>query len=334
MVGLKTRWNTAEHDDAGRPDRIRCRRRRAFRHRALTCASPAASVRGSRRSHNGPHGRADGAWFEGWHPNNAPTWCCPVAASKGSASSGRSRRWPDSGYAPQRVPALAERWWAAIPVAAQRGVVTASQLRCWRCRSTIAHCSTRARSSESRCWGPRSGCSPVTASTAAMPCTTGSRSSLAEYGVSHVRRSGLPDRGLPPEQRYRLVVTVADVTLGQPDPPTVGLPTRVRARSRPAVGSRCGPGVDSHPVLLSAGHPGGRRWQRNRPWWTGTAVELPDRFAEPAAGQAALADVRRHPAARSAGRERAADPGAAATAPADRTDAVLEAGGHHDPGGP
>jgi NTE family protein len=48
-----------------------------------------------------------------------------------------------------------------------------------------------------------------------MPCTTWVEEQLAEYGVSTFADLALPDRGLPPEQRYRLVVTVADVTLGQ-----------------------------------------------------------------------------------------------------------------------
>ncbi|MGE2737006.1 patatin-like phospholipase family protein [Mycolicibacterium vaccae] len=38
---------------------------------------------------------------------------------------------------------------------------------------------------------------------------------LAEYGVSTFADLALDDPDLPPEQRYRLVVTVADVTLGQ-----------------------------------------------------------------------------------------------------------------------
>lgn len=38
---------------------------------------------------------------------------------------------------------------------------------------------------------------------------------LARYGVETFADLALPDRSLPPEQRYRLVVTVADVTLGQ-----------------------------------------------------------------------------------------------------------------------
>lgn len=38
---------------------------------------------------------------------------------------------------------------------------------------------------------------------------------LADYGVKTFADLALPDTSLPPEQRYRLVVTVADVTLGQ-----------------------------------------------------------------------------------------------------------------------
>ncbi len=38
---------------------------------------------------------------------------------------------------------------------------------------------------------------------------------LAEFGVTTFADLAINDRSLPPEQRYRLVVTVADVTLGQ-----------------------------------------------------------------------------------------------------------------------
>ena len=38
---------------------------------------------------------------------------------------------------------------------------------------------------------------------------------LADYGVSTFADLAIPNPALPPEQRYRLVVTVADVTLGQ-----------------------------------------------------------------------------------------------------------------------
>ncbi len=38
---------------------------------------------------------------------------------------------------------------------------------------------------------------------------------LAEYGVSTFADLAIRDRSLPPEQRYRLVVTVADVSIGQ-----------------------------------------------------------------------------------------------------------------------
>lgn len=38
---------------------------------------------------------------------------------------------------------------------------------------------------------------------------------LAEYGISTFADLAIRDRSLPPEQRYRLVVTVADVSLGQ-----------------------------------------------------------------------------------------------------------------------
>ena len=38
---------------------------------------------------------------------------------------------------------------------------------------------------------------------------------LAEFGVSTFADLAIADRTLPAEQRYRLVVTVADVTLGQ-----------------------------------------------------------------------------------------------------------------------
>ncbi|OBF25242.1 patatin-like phospholipase family protein [Mycobacterium sp. ACS4331] len=38
---------------------------------------------------------------------------------------------------------------------------------------------------------------------------------LADYGVTTFADLRIADRSLPPEQRYRLVVTVADVTLGQ-----------------------------------------------------------------------------------------------------------------------
>jgi NTE family protein len=38
---------------------------------------------------------------------------------------------------------------------------------------------------------------------------------LAEFGVTTFADLAISDRSLPPEQRYRLVVTVADVTLGQ-----------------------------------------------------------------------------------------------------------------------
>lgn len=38
---------------------------------------------------------------------------------------------------------------------------------------------------------------------------------LAEYGVSTFADLAIADRSVPPEQRYRLVVTVADVSLGQ-----------------------------------------------------------------------------------------------------------------------
>ena len=38
---------------------------------------------------------------------------------------------------------------------------------------------------------------------------------LADYGISTFADLAIPNPALPPEQRYRLVVTVADVTLGQ-----------------------------------------------------------------------------------------------------------------------
>ena len=65
-------------------------------------------------------------------------------------------------------------------------------------------------------WSVRRGaCCPAAASTAATRCGSGWPTQLAAFGVQTFADLAIDDPNLPPEQRYRLVVTVADVTLGQ-----------------------------------------------------------------------------------------------------------------------
>ena len=131
---------------------------------------------------------------------------------------------------------------------------------------------------------------------------------MADYGVSTFADLAITDRNLPPEQRYRLVVTVADVTLGQLirlpwdyervyglDPDEQSVADAVRASTAIPFFFR--------PATLTSAE--GR---------TSTLVDggllsnFPiDSLDRTDGSPAPVADLRGHPAARSARRQRAGD---------------------------
>src|ERR1700739_865523 len=124
------------------------------------------------------------------------------------------------------------------------------------------------------------------------------RDQLKSLGVSTFGDLAYDDPDLPPERRYRLVVTVADVTTGQ----LVRLPWDYRrgdggGRARTAVRRR-GARIYVDPVLLPSR-------QLDQPGWAGVharrrrhSVQLPDRLPRPdGREETALADLRGHAAA-------------------------------------
>ena len=157
------------------------------------------------------------------------------------------------------------------------------------------------------------------------------RSELANLGVRTFGDLAIDDTNLPPEQRYRLVVTAADVTTGQLvrlpwdyrrlyglDPDEQQVADAVRAsmsipfffRDHQA-DQRERPDVDA-----------GRRRH---------AVELPDRLLRPPGRQAAtLADVRGHVAAQPSAGQRQGDSGSGAGELALRRPAADRSADHHD----
>ena len=237
----------------------------------------------------------------------------------------------DAGYAPQRVSGTSAGSivGAIVAAAAQTGAMTGSQVKD-PCAATRLPASSSTPVPLERV--------PVLGPSLALLRGSGIyrgdyahdwvRAQLADLGVHTFGDLAIDDDHLPPEQRYRLVVTVADVTTGAVGPTAVGLPQGLRPRPRRAVGRRRRPRVDVHPVLLPAGladqrHRSHLDARRRRP-----AVELPDRLARPDGRQdPAVAQFRRHAAAEPARRQRQGDSGAGAAAPAGR--AASARGRHH-----
>ena len=123
----------------------------------------------------------------------------------------------DSGYAPQRISGTSAGALvgAVLAAAAQRGAVDGARLQ------------ELAMSIDYRKFLDQGPIERIPLAGPAWGVLTGSgiyrgdnlhawiTDRLAEYGVSTFADLAIDDRALPPEQRYRLVVTVADVSIGQ-----------------------------------------------------------------------------------------------------------------------
>jgi NTE family protein len=123
----------------------------------------------------------------------------------------------DAGYAPQRVSGTSAGALvgAILAAAAQRGVVTADQLRALAMQIDYRAVLDQGPVQRIPLLGPAVGVLTGDGIYRGDALHDWVEEQLAEYGVSTFADLALPDRGLPPEQRYRLVVTVADVTMGQ-----------------------------------------------------------------------------------------------------------------------
>ncbi len=136
---------------------------------------------------------------------------------KGIGLAGAVAALADAGYAPQRVSGTSAGALvgAILAAAAQRGPVTADQLRELAMRIDYRALLDQGTVQRIPLLGPAVGVLTGDGIYRGDALHDWVEGQLAEYGVSTFADLALPDRGLPPEQRYRLVVTVADVTLGQ-----------------------------------------------------------------------------------------------------------------------
>ncbi|HEX5145248.1 MAG TPA: patatin-like phospholipase family protein [Mycobacterium sp.] len=136
---------------------------------------------------------------------------------KGIALAGAVAAVADAGYQPQRISGTSAGALvgAVLAAAAHRGAVTAGQLETLAMgidyRKFLDQGPLERVPLLGPAWGVLSG-DGIYRGDALHAWVT---DQLAEFGVSTFADLAIADEHLPPEQRYRLVVTVADVTLGE-----------------------------------------------------------------------------------------------------------------------